>query len=86
MPHKDDYQLLDSIQEEILQELKDQDGYLNIGRQTADNERELYFAGKDFRLPSKVFYNILQAYSDRFEIEYEIYKDKYWQSFEKFAD
>jgi hypothetical protein len=84
MPNDKDYKLLDIIEEEIIQELKDFDGYLNIGRQTAKNERDIYFACKDFRKPSKVYYAIQQKYSESFEIEYDIYKDKYWQSFERF--
>lgn len=84
MPTDDDYELLNKIEEEILSELKDLDGYLNIGRQTADGEREIYFACKEFRKPSKVFHKIEQIYSNNFEIEYDIYKDKYWQTFEKF--
>ena len=84
MPNDNDYKLLDKIEEEIMQELKDIDGYLNIGRQTANGEREIYFACKDFRKPSKVFLKTQQTYSDSFEIDYDIYKDKYWQSFERF--
>ena len=84
MPSNNDYKLLDKIEEEIMQELKDIDGYLNIGRQTSKGEREIYFACKDFRKPSKVFFKTQQNYSESFEIEYEIYKDKYWQSFERF--
>jgi hypothetical protein len=86
MPSDNDYKLLDKIQDEIMQELKDIDGYLNIGRQTAKGEREIYFACRDFRKPSKVLYKVEQDYSDSFEIEYDIYKDKYWQSFERFNE
>ena len=84
MPNETDYQLLDKVEKEIMTELKDSDGYLNIGRQTAKGERDIYFACKDFRKPSKIFFNIQQNYSDSFEIDYDIYKDKYWQSFERF--
>jgi hypothetical protein len=84
MPNDKDYKLLNKIEEEIMQELKDIDGYLNIGRQTSKGEREIYFACKDFRRPSKVFFKTQQNYSESFEIEYDIYKDKYWQSFERF--
>ena len=85
MPDKADYELLNAIEDEIVNELKDFDGYLNIGRQTADGEREIYFACKDFREPSKKFYAIQQKYANRFEIEYDIYKDKYWTSFKRFG-
>lgn len=84
MPNDKDYKLLDIIEKEIMQKLKDVDGFINIGRQTAKSERDIYFACKDFRKPSKVFYAIQQKYSHSFEVEYDIYKDKYWQSFEKF--
>lgn len=84
MPNENDYKLLNKIEDDVMQELKDSDGYLNIGRQTANGEREIYFACKDFRKPSKVFFNIQRNYANSFEIEYDIYKDKYWRSFERF--
>ncbi len=84
MPNEEDYQRLNEIEESILQQLADKDGYLYIGRQTASNEREIYFACKDFRKPSIVFFKIQQDNENKFEIEYDIYKDKYWQSFERF--
>ncbi|MEJ8817237.1 DUF695 domain-containing protein [Lacibacter sp. H407] len=86
MPSDEDYELLNKIEEEIALDLKDIDGYLNVGRQTANGEREIYFACKDFRKPSKVFYKVQQSYSANFEIEYDIYKDKYWQLFERFME
>ena len=85
MPHEDTYQLLNKIEEDIMQELKNYDGYLNIGRQTANNKREIYLACRDFRKPSKVLHQIKNNYSDNLEIDYDIYKDKYWQSFERFT-
>jgi hypothetical protein len=84
MPNDHDYKLLNTIEEEMMEDLKDYNGYLNIGRQTANSEREIYFACKDFRKPSKILYLIQQKYKNKFEIEYDIYKDKYWQSFDRF--
>ncbi|TPN81689.1 DUF695 domain-containing protein [Aquimarina algicola] len=84
MPDKTTYQLLNQIEDEITIELKDSDGYLNIGRQTADSIREIYFACVDFRKPSKVLYNIQKKYQDQIDLKYDIYKDKYWQSFNRF--
>ena len=84
MPNESDYKLLEKIEEEIKLKLKDSEEYLNIGRQTAKGERDIYFACKDFRKPSKIFFKIQQKYSSSFEIEYDIYKDKYWQSFKRF--
>ncbi len=84
MPNNTDYENLGNIENEIMTSLKDKDGYLNVGRQTAKNERKIYFACNDFRKPSKVFNDIQKNYSDRYEIEFDIYKDKYWQTFERF--
>jgi hypothetical protein len=84
MPDDHDFQLLDTIEDNLLEQLKDKDGCLYIGRQTADSERKIYFACNDIRKQSKVFYGVEQQYAGKFEIEYAIYKDKYWQSFERF--
>ena len=45
---------MNDFEEKLILELKDSDGYLNVGRQTGDSSREIYFACKDFRLPSKI--------------------------------
>jgi len=76
--------ILNKIEDELIVELKDSDGYLNIGRQTADSVREIYFACFDFREPSKVFYKMQKKYNDEFNVDYDIYKDKYWYSFNRF--
>ena len=84
MPDNTTYELLNTFEDEIMLELKDFDGYLNIGRQTADGERIIYFACKDFRKPSKVLDAIIKRYSDRLNLSYDIFKDKYWQALERF--
>lgn len=82
MPDDDTYDLLNAFEEDISEELKDRDGYLNIGRQTSDSIREIYYACNDFRKPSKVLYQLMSDYKGRVDFMYDIYKDKYWQSFE----
>jgi Family of unknown function (DUF695). len=84
MPGEETYKLLSEIEDDILSELKDSEGHLNVGRETANNERTVYFACKDFRKPSKVFERINKKHADRFQIESDIYKDKYWQTFDRF--
>jgi len=84
MPDDDTYEFLNNFEEEIMLDLKDFEGYLNIGRQTADHSREIYFACKDFRKPSKVLYELTKKYSGQLDLTYDIYKDKYWRSFERF--
>jgi hypothetical protein len=84
MPDKDTQQLLESIENELLEELKDFDGYLNIGRQTGDNQRKIYFACRDFRKPSIVLHQKALDYANRIKLDYDIYKDKYWRSLTSF--
>ncbi|MFI2741271.1 DUF695 domain-containing protein [Zhouia sp. PK063] len=84
MPDDSTYKKLNVLEDELLSELKDKDGYLYIGRQSADNLREIYFACKDFRKPSKVAFGFQEKYKDSEEIVYDIYKDKYWKSFDRF--
>jgi len=84
MPDSTTYELLNLFEDEIMLELKDFDGYLNIARQTADNVREIFFACKEYRKPAKVLYELTCKYECIFIIEYEIYKDKYWQTLNQF--
>ncbi|MFN8438508.1 MAG: DUF695 domain-containing protein [Cytophagales bacterium] len=84
MPTSEDLSILNQIEDEISELLKDHDGYLNVGRQTAQNKRELYFVCKDFRKPSKVLSETKKTYQNQFEIDINIYKDKYWRTFERF--
>ena len=84
LPDKLTYKFLDELEKQIVQELRDADGYLNIVRETGDNERTIYFACKEFRKPSMVLYQLQKMHENSFKIDYDIFKDKYWQSLEKF--
>ena len=84
MPDKPTYELLDELEKDILAELNDASGYLNIGRQTAEGVRQIYFACKEFRKPSKVIQLVKLKYTGRLAMDFDIYKDKYWQSFNQF--
>lgn len=81
MPDKETYELLNEIEDEVVVDLKDLEGYLNVGRETLANRREIFFACKDFRKPTKVADELIKKHAGSFEISYEIYKDKYWQTF-----
>ncbi|QHJ06318.1 DUF695 domain-containing protein [Hymenobacter busanensis] len=85
MPDEETYALLEEIEDKLLAQLVDHEGYLNVGRQTADGVREIYFACKEFRQPSKAFDQIRQVYSEQFEVDYYIYQDKYWRLFDRFG-
>jgi hypothetical protein len=84
MPDDNTRLLLDEIENDITSELKDIEGYLNIGRQTTKNVREIYFACIDFRNPSKVLQKIQKKFENQFAVSYDIYKDTYWRSFNRF--
>ena len=84
LPGNETYQALGEIEDEILAELKDRDGYLNVLRETGNNERIVYFACRDFRKPSKVLDAVQKKYAKRFSSDIEIYKDKYWATFDRF--
>lgn len=84
LPEKETYQLLNEIEEDIVNELKDIDGYLNIGRETGDNLREVFFACKDYRKPCKVVDSVIKKYQNTIDMDYDVNKDKYWQCFESY--
>ena len=84
LPSKNDMATLDEIEDAITAELKDVDGYLNVGRTTGTNLRTVYFGCKEFRKPSLVLFNIKQQYKEKYNIEYYIFKDKYWSSMDIF--
>ena len=84
MPDDQTYSLLNEFEDSVMQELKDSDGYLNIGRETAKGMRTIYFACREFRKPAKVVEKLLIAYKGKLNVMYDMYKDKYWQSLNRF--
>jgi hypothetical protein len=85
LPSSETLEELAAIEEELTSKLVNTDGYLYVGRQTFDGVRTVYFACKDFRLPSKVFSAFGRKYANEYEIDFAIYKDKYWQSFDRLS-
>lgn len=83
-PNDTTYKLLDVFEDEISLELKDVDGYLNIGRETADSTRTIFIACKEFRKPSRVLEALKKKYAGKINFEYSIFKDKYWQAVQMF--
>ena len=83
-PNDADYELFNTIEDDLILHLKPEEGNLNIGRETADHLREIYFVSKDFRQISKFLEATVEKYPD-YDMSFEIYKDKYWQSFERYG-
>ncbi len=84
MPHQTIYDLMNELEDELQVTLKPTEGYLNLGRQTGNNKRLVFWACKEFRKVSKVVKGIQERYADKLEIEYDIYKDKSWRYFDRF--
>ena len=85
MPDKASQSLLYEIEDKLNTQLKDIDGYLNVGRETGNSTKEIHFACRDFRVPSKVAQQICNEDKGKIEMSYEIYKDKYWKTFNRFT-
>lgn len=84
LPDEKTMELLYEIEEAIEKELPINEGYINFGRETANNLREIYFPCKDFRKPSKVLHQLQQTYASKLPINFQIYKDKYWRTFDRY--
>jgi len=83
-PDEDINSLLLEIENELIQSLPDHEGHLNIGRQTGRNQRNVYFACKNFYKASRISERLANKYSRMLPISWDIYKDKYWESFKRF--
>jgi len=85
MPANEVSDLMVVFEDEMMEHLEDTDGYLNLAHTTANGERDIYFACKEFRKPARVLDEVVLKYFDDLKIQYDIYKDKYWRSLERFA-
>ena|SRR6218665_171325 len=86
MPSPEVVPLLEQIENDLMEQLKDSEGYLFIARQTGEGAREIHFACKEFRKISLVITEIIRKYADRIDMDYEIYKDKYWISMNRYMN
>lgn len=84
MPDNDTYALMNEFEDELIPQLPDAAGYLNLGRQTYNSIRTVYVACHEFRQASKKVAALIQNYHDRLSVSYEIYKDKYWKTMNNF--
>ncbi len=84
LPEPNDYNVLNDMEDELIHYLTPEKGCLHIGRESHKNIREVFFACNEFRNCSKIAQFFSFLYGLKFEVSYEIFKDKYWQTFEKF--
>ncbi|MEH0157081.1 DUF695 domain-containing protein [Limibacter armeniacum] len=85
MPDEVTYQAMDEFEDILVEELKDLDGYLCLGRETGDNQRTIFFACKDFRKPVKVIDQLKLRYANM-EMEVDVFKDKYWEFLNRYIN
>ena len=74
---------MDQLETSLEEQLPDSEGYLNLGRVTYSGKRTIYFACKEFRRSSLVAAAALRQ-QELLQVSYDIYKDKYWQSMNRF--
>lgn len=79
-------ELMDEVEQEIAAKLSSDNGYIHIGRETGGGIRDLYIACTEFRNSSKVMHDIIKKYAISIKMEYTIFKDKYWQTFERYSN
>ncbi|MVZ64452.1 DUF695 domain-containing protein [Sphingobacterium sp. DK4209] len=86
LPDDATYELMDRLEDDVSNRLPETEGYLNILRETGNGLREINMVCRDFRTPSRVMTEIVKKYANNFKVEFDIYKDKYWHSFDKFKE
>lgn len=85
MPDAEAMDRMNAFEDELGERLKDMDGYLNVGRRTGGGCREIYFACREFRAPSKALRELKGKFEGGPDLEYELHHDKYWRALEHFT-
>ncbi|WFB62478.1 DUF695 domain-containing protein [Sphingobacterium sp. WM] len=83
-PNPDTYDHIAEFEEELEKTLPSAEGYIFLGSETVDGLRETFIACREFRNVSMVMEKLIPKYQDRLELSYDFYKDKYWQTFERY--
>ncbi len=80
LPNEATNNLMNALEDEVLKQLPDIDGYLNIGKETYNGVRTIYIACKEFKHSSKTMKALIQQYANKLDASYDIFKDKYWMT------
>ena len=83
-PSPDTYDDIADFEEELERTLPSAEGYIFLGSETVDGLRETFIACREFRHVTMVMEKLIPKYKDRLELSYDFYKDKYWQTFERY--
>ncbi len=84
MPDRDTSEVMNQFEDELQTELTDAAGHLNLGRETYNSTRTIYFACNEFRHVSRVTADHILRYNNQLSASYKIYKDKYWMTMNRF--
>lgn len=86
MPDNETFETMSRLENELLDVLKDMDGYLYLGRNTYKDIREVYFACREFRNSSRLTAQVLDRFKPTLNVSYSIFKDKYWRELDRFIE
>jgi hypothetical protein len=84
MPDNNFSTLMNQFEDDLTPQLPDHEGYLNLGRQTYNSIRTIYFACQEYRHVSKTVASLVERYKGKLSISYDIYRDKYWKTMDRF--
>ncbi|MGN6510494.1 MAG: DUF695 domain-containing protein [Chitinophaga sp.] len=84
MPAADMHELLGDFEDGLLASLHEKKGHLYLGHSTENGSRFIYIACREFREISRQTAAYLKNYLLAHDVQYRIYKDKYWMTMEKF--
>ncbi len=84
LPDDSSLNLFENIQSDMETLLPESAGYIQIGTETLDGRRELFIACREYRQATRMAKLIQQKYQQRMEIDFDIFKDKYWKTFNNY--
>ncbi|SEI71278.1 Family of unknown function [Myroides marinus] len=82
MPSKSDVAVMDEIEDLVVESA----GVNSVARETGSNERTLFFATRDYKNASREVQKTISLFTDKFDIDYTIYRDKYWMGLEVYTN
>ncbi|WP_165305056.1 DUF695 domain-containing protein [Pedobacter sp. SYP-B3415] len=85
-PNETDLGLMEALEEELMARLPEQNGYLNLGRETGGGKRHIFFACREFRQPARTLKQMAERSGAQLRISFDIYKDKYWRTLAHFTN
>ncbi|MGN7723521.1 DUF695 domain-containing protein [Chitinophaga sp. 22620] len=84
MPSADMHEALADFEDGLLDALHEKDGHLYLGRSTEGGSRFIFIACREFREISRQTAAYLEKYPAKKDVNYRIFRDKYWMTMEKF--